>query len=124
MEELFLTLVNLSLTASWLVLAVLVLRLLLRKAPRWSFCLLWGLVALRLMFPFSLESPFSLVPSTQPLPRLRSKAASPPSTALLIPSCKRPWRRPREPASIPPRSGPSCCPGSGWREWWFCCSMR
>ena len=65
MEELFLTLVNLSLTASWLVLAVLVLRLLLQKAPRWSFCLLWGLVALRLMFPFSLESPFSLVPRSE-----------------------------------------------------------
>ena len=40
MEELFLTLVNLSLTASWLVLAILALRLLLRRAPRWSFCLL------------------------------------------------------------------------------------
>ena len=69
MEELFLTVVNLSLTAGWLVLAVLALRLLLRKAPRWSFCLLWGLVALRLMFPFSLESSFSLIPSAQPLPR-------------------------------------------------------
>ena len=77
MEELFLTLVNLSLTASWLVLAVLVLRLILRKAPRWSFCLLWGLVALRLMFPFSLESPFSLVPSTQPLPREILHTATP-----------------------------------------------
>lgn len=69
MEELFLTLVNLSLTTSWLVLAILALRLLLRRAPRWSFCLLWGLVALRLMFPFSLESPFSLIPSAQPLPQ-------------------------------------------------------
>ncbi|MCI7474506.1 MAG: M56 family metallopeptidase [Clostridiales bacterium] len=77
MEELFLTLVNLSLTASWLVLAVLVLRLLLWKAPRWSFCLLWGLVALRLMFPFSLESPFSLVSSTQPLPREILHTATP-----------------------------------------------
>lgn len=69
MEELFLTLVNLSLTASWLVLAILALRLLLRRAPRWSFCLLWGLLALRLMFPFSLESRFSLIPSAQPLPQ-------------------------------------------------------
>ena len=77
MEELFLTLVNLSLTASWLVLAVLVLRLLLRKAPRWSFCLLWGLVALRLMFPFSLESSFSLIPSAQPLPREILSTATP-----------------------------------------------
>lgn len=77
MEELFLTLVNLSLTASWLVLAVLVLRLLLRQAPRWSFCLLWGLVALRLIFPFSLESSFSLIPSAQPLPREILHTATP-----------------------------------------------
>lgn len=77
MEELFLTVVNLSLTAGWLVLAVLALRLLLRKAPRWSFCLLWGLVALRLMFPFSLESSFSLIPSAQPLPREILSTATP-----------------------------------------------
>ena len=77
MEELFLTVVNLSLTAGWLVLAVLALRLLLRKAPRWSFCLLWGLVALRLMFPFSLESSFSLIPSAQPLPREILHTATP-----------------------------------------------
>lgn len=69
MEELFRNLVNLSLTAGWLVLAVLALRLLLRKAPRWSCCLLWGLVALRLICPISLESPFSLIPSAQPLPQ-------------------------------------------------------
>ena len=77
MEELFLTVVNLSLTAGWLVLAVLALRLLLRKAPRWSFCLLWGLVALRLMFPFSLESSFSLIPSAQQLPREILHTATP-----------------------------------------------
>ena len=69
MEELFLTVVNLSLTAGWLVLAVLVLRLLLRRAPKWSFCLLWALVALRLVCPISLESTLSLIPSAQPLPR-------------------------------------------------------
>lgn len=69
MEELFLSVVNLSLTAGWLVLAVLVLRLLLRRAPKWSFCLLWALVALRLVCPFSFESALSLVPSAQPLPQ-------------------------------------------------------
>lgn len=69
MEIFFLRLVNLSLTASWLVLAVLLLRAVLRRAPKWVFCLLWGLVALRLLCPVSLESPFSLVPSAQPLPR-------------------------------------------------------
>lgn len=61
--SLFLKLVNLSILAGWLVLAVLLLRILLRRAPKWITCLLWGLVALRLLCPFSLESDLSLIPS-------------------------------------------------------------
>lgn len=57
-----------SLTASWLVLAVAAVRLLFRKTPKWILCLLWGLVALRLVCPVSLESTLSLVPSAEPLP--------------------------------------------------------
>ena len=68
MESVFLKLVNLGISASWLVLAVLVLRLVFRRAPKWIFCLLWALVALRLVCPFSLESTLSLIPSAQPLP--------------------------------------------------------
>jgi len=68
MEALFLKLLNLSMTAGWLILAIVVLRLMFRRAPRWVFCLLWGLVALRLVVPFSLESALSLIPSAQPLP--------------------------------------------------------
>lgn len=68
METVFLRLVNLSIAASWLVLAVAALRLLFRKAPRWIFCLLWGLVGLRLLCPLSIESALSLVPSAQTLP--------------------------------------------------------
>lgn len=68
MEAVFLKLLNLSLTAGWLVLAVLLLRLIFRKAPRWIFCLLWGLVALRLACPISLESALSLIPSAEPIP--------------------------------------------------------
>ena len=68
MEAVFLKLVNLSISAGWLVLAILVLRLAFRKAPRWIFCLLWALVALRLVCPFSLESALSLLPSAQTLP--------------------------------------------------------
>lgn len=56
---------NVSITASWLVLAVMLLRLLLKKAPKWIHVALWGLVALRLLLPFSIESRFSLVPSTE-----------------------------------------------------------
>ena len=62
METLFLRVANLGLTAGWIVLAVLVLRLVFRKAPRWVLCALWGLVALRLVCPFSLESALSLIP--------------------------------------------------------------
>ncbi len=69
MEALFIKLVNLSITASWLVLAVLILRLIFRKAPKWIFCMLWGLVALRLVLPFSIESALSLIPSAEPLPQ-------------------------------------------------------
>lgn len=67
MEEIFLNLVNLSLTASWLILAVALLRLLIKKAPKWITCAMWLMVGLRLLLPFSLESAFSLIPSTQPL---------------------------------------------------------
>lgn len=63
MKELFLKLVEMSLSAGWLVLAVVGLRLILRRMPKNLFCLLWGLVALRLIFPFSVESVFSLIPS-------------------------------------------------------------
>lgn len=65
MTELFLSLVNRSLAAGWLVLALVLLRPLLKKAPRWICVALWGLVALRLLSPFTLESALSLIPSAQ-----------------------------------------------------------
>lgn len=68
MSDLFIKIFNLSVTAGWLVLAVLLCRPLMKKAPKWINCLLWGIVGLRLVFPFSLESIFSLVPSAEPLP--------------------------------------------------------
>lgn len=68
MEAVFLKLVNLSIAAGWLVLAVVVLRGMFRKAPRWIFCILWALVALRLVCPISVESALSLIPSAQTLP--------------------------------------------------------
>ena len=54
MSGIFLKLLNLSISASWLVLVVLVLRLVLKRAPKWVDVLLWGMVALRLMLPFSI----------------------------------------------------------------------
>lgn len=77
MESVFLKLVNMSITASYLVAVVLVLRLLLKKAPKWLHCALWALVALRLMLPFSLESTFSMIPSVEPLPEEFLYAATP-----------------------------------------------
>lgn len=65
MSTVFLKIVNMSIAASWLILAVLVLRLLLQKAPKWVSVLLWGFVALRLICPVSLESALSLIPSAQ-----------------------------------------------------------
>ena len=65
MEDLFLTLFNRSIAAGWLILAVLLLRLALKKAPKAVHCLLWLLVGVRLACPFSIESALSLVPSTQ-----------------------------------------------------------
>ena len=62
---LFIKVLNLSLSAGWIVLFVLALRLLLRKAPKWINCLWWLLVGLRLVFPFSIESIFSLIPSSE-----------------------------------------------------------
>ena len=59
MNEVFVKLANMSVAAGWLILAVLVLRLLLKKAPRWITCLLWALVAVRLVCPFSFLSPVS-----------------------------------------------------------------
>lgn len=63
MERVFLTIFGMSIIASLLAVAVLALRLLLRKAPKALFCILWGFVAIRLIFPVSLESPFSLIPT-------------------------------------------------------------
>ena len=68
MTELFLNIVNRSISAGWLVLAVLLLRLLLKKAPKWANVLLWGIVAVRLLCPFSMESALSLIPSAETIP--------------------------------------------------------
>ena len=65
MSEFFLTIVNMSISASWIVLAVLLLRLLLKKAPKWITVLLWGIVAVRLVCPFTIESVMSLIPSAE-----------------------------------------------------------
>lgn len=65
MSDLFLKIVNMSISAGWIVLAVVLLRFILKKAPKWVKVMLWGIVALRLIFPFSIESALSLIPSAE-----------------------------------------------------------
>ena len=64
MGDVFIKLLNMSIAAGWLVLAVIILRFALKKAPKWIMCALWALVALRLLMPFSFQSAVSVVPST------------------------------------------------------------
>ncbi len=69
MTSVFIKLLNMSISASWLILAVILLRMLFRNAPKWIRCILWGLVAVRLICPISIESIFSLLPSAQTIPQ-------------------------------------------------------
>lgn len=68
MSMLFLKILNMSLNASWLILAVIIVRVFLKKSPKWVSCLLWGLVAFRLICPFTIHSMLSLLPSDEVVP--------------------------------------------------------
>ncbi len=76
-HTIFLTILNMGLTATYVALAVIVLRLALRKAPKWLICALWALVGLRLICPFSFKSMFSLIPSSKPIPTDIGLSATP-----------------------------------------------
>ena len=69
MDSIFLKILNMSISSCWIVLVVILLRFVLKKAPKWINCVLWGIAGLRLILPFSLESIFSLIPSPQTLPQ-------------------------------------------------------
>lgn len=69
MSELFLRVVNMSISASWLIAAVLVVRFAFKRAPKWLNVLLWGIVGVRLLCPFSIESALSLIPSAETIPQ-------------------------------------------------------
>lgn len=68
MNEIFIKLLNMSISAGWLSLFVIALRLILKKSPRWMVCVLWAMVAIRLLCPFSIESALSLIPSAETVP--------------------------------------------------------
>ena len=65
MSGLFLILLNMSISASVLIVVVVLARCLLRKSPKWIHCILWALVGIRLLCPFQLETTFSLAPNAQ-----------------------------------------------------------
>ena len=65
MSSIFLKILNMSISASYLILAVVLLRLALKKAPKWISVLLFGIVAVRLICPISIESVLSLIPSAE-----------------------------------------------------------
>lgn len=82
MDAVFLNLVNISITASYIAIAVTVFRFLLKKAPKAYTCILWLLVAFRLILPnsdnmFIFTSIFSLIPSTEVLPNTLIDNTSP-----------------------------------------------
>lgn len=70
MAGIFLKIVNMSISACWIVLAIILLRFVLKKAPKWINCVLWGLAGLRLVFSFSFESVFSLIPSAETITKV------------------------------------------------------
>lgn len=67
MSEIFLKIVNMSLSASLIILVVLLLRQIFKKTPKWIAVLLWGIVAIRLICPFTVESALSLIPKAEPI---------------------------------------------------------
>lgn len=84
MGQIFLRVLNMSITAGWLIAAVILLRFLLKKAPRWMTCLLWAFVALRLVCPFQVESSFSLIPDGEPVRELRNPVRDVPENGPVL----------------------------------------
>ena len=76
MSAVFLKLVNLSIGAGWLVLAAVIFRFVFKKAPKALRCVVWALVAVRLVLPFTIESPIALAPKSGGIPDEVITAAS------------------------------------------------
>ena len=109
MTDIFLRIVELSWQAGVLALAVMLARLALRRAPKWAVCLLWALVAVRLVLPFSLQSPVSLQAEQSPvtaalyeLPQTRTAAADVPVLPSAAPAEPLPAVTPAEPVTAQP----------------------
>ena len=109
MSDIFLRIVELSWQAGVLALVVMAARLALRRAPKWAICMLWALVAVRLVLPFSLQSPVSLQAEQSPvtaalyeLPQTRTAAADVPVPPSAAPAEPLPAVMPAEPVTAQP----------------------
>lgn len=86
LTEVFLKVLDMSMAATWMMLAVALLRALLKKAPRSLICLMWALTAVRLLCPLSFRSIFSLVPSFSPTDQVIARATESVITPAAVPS--------------------------------------
>ncbi|MBR6769041.1 MAG: hypothetical protein IKM34_06100 [Clostridia bacterium] len=110
MEAVFLHILNIAITASWLVLAVVLLRFVLKKAPKWATCLLWAVVALRLILPFSLESTLSLIPDAEPISQESIITGTPTVNSDMAGVGQVPNQVPNQPNQVPNQT-PNQVPG-------------
>ena len=103
MKELFFQVLDMSVSATWLALAVMLLRLVLKKAPKYLHCILWGMVALRLICPTLPESQTSLIPDSQPVSSVVLEQSQSPSviTPVQPPANLPETSIPQEPEAIP-----------------------
>ena len=85
MSELFVRILNVGITGGWIALGILLLRPLLKRTPRWVLCLLWALVALRLLLPVEYSSSFSLLPSAQVIPTDIATSEAPAIDSGIVP---------------------------------------
>lgn len=77
MENVFLKVLNMSIAAGWMIFAVILVRFLLKRVPKVFRCVLWALVAIRLICPVFLESVLSLIPSNETIPQESLYSPSP-----------------------------------------------
>lgn len=77
MDVVMIKLFNMSITAMWLIFAVIILRAILKKAPKYINLIMWALVGFRLICPFSFESMFSLIPVSETIPGNIQASSSP-----------------------------------------------
>ena len=67
MEGIFAEILNMSMISCIVIVAVMIIRQIFRRAPKAFFCILWAFVGFRLICPFTLQSVLCLIPDSQPI---------------------------------------------------------